>query len=65
MSSPFRHTLIILGGGILLFVDRFFKWQAFHGWNEPHLISRFLGWYPFLNRGIAFSIPLPMFVTVY
>jgi lipoprotein signal peptidase len=64
MSQKLRHSLILFLGGVLFLVDRLLKWQTLHDWNHSVLLNRWFGWYPFLNTGIAFSIPVPVWLTV-
>ena len=54
----------LLQSGVFLLLDRFFKWQAMHGWNYPVPVNSWLGWEPFLNRGIAFGITLPAYLVL-
>lgn len=63
MNTPIRPVLIIAAGGCLFLMDRFFKYQALHGWADNHLWKNLFGWSPFLNPGIAFSLPIPAFAT--
>lgn len=59
-----RKALIIyLLSGLFLLLDRWLKWQALHAWATPKLINRFLGWDPFFNPGVAFSLPVPWWAT--
>lgn len=59
-----KHSFLILAVGVFLFlVDRFLKHQALGTWTEPHLFKNFVGWSVFFNTGIAFSLPLPSWVT--
>lgn len=64
MSQKFRHSLILFLGGVLFLVDRVLKWQTLHSWDHAVLLGRWFGWYPFLNTGIAFSIPVPIWLTI-
>jgi lipoprotein signal peptidase len=64
MSSLIRPYLIIGGGGCLFIADRFLKYAALSWWNTPHLWQGLLGWSPFLNTGIAFSLPIPAWATL-
>ena len=46
--------------GVFLFLfDRFLKFQALHRWPGARLLHPYLGWDPFHNPGVAFSLPLP------
>lgn len=55
---------LLLPGGVFLLVDRFFKWQALHAWSNPNLLSDNFGWEPFLNKGIAFGVIIPVPIIV-
>ncbi len=59
------QNAIILMTGIGFFIaDQFLKFQSLHSWQQPQLVMRFFGWEPFLNPGIAFSIPIPYWLTL-
>lgn len=58
MSSRKVRWIIIIANGLFLLADQFLKWQAAHGWTQPHLFSPYFGWQLFLNRGAAFGLPL-------
>lgn len=47
-----------------MFMDQILKWQATHGWSQPHLINKYLGWQPYLNSGAGFGFPLPVILTL-
>ncbi len=55
------YLLII--NGLFLFIDRFLKYQAVHGW---HLVrsNSYFGWWPYFNKGIGFGIPVPNEITI-
>lgn len=59
--------LMLIACGFFLFLDQWLKNKALHAWQTPNLfLDGWLGWEPFLNRGVAFSIPVPsMFVIVF
>lgn len=59
-----KPYLLIILSGVFLFLDQFLKWQSLHAWNVPKLFWKYFGWYPFLNSGVAFSIPLPNWLTL-
>lgn len=63
MKAQAPFSLIALNG-VFLFLDRFLKWQSTHEWNEIRNVSDYLGWEPFLNKGIAFGIPMPLVLIV-
>ena len=56
--------IILLTNGLFLLIDQILKWQALHGWAEPKLISKYFGWQLFLNKGVAFSLPLSNTLTI-
>lgn len=58
-----RWLMVSLSGFFLL-LDQFFKWQATYRWPEPELIYKHFGWQPFHNYGIAFSLPMPNWLTI-
>ena len=61
---PKKHSILILVVGVFLFlVDRFLKHQALGAWADPHLFKNIIGWSVFFNTGIAFSLPLPSWMT--
>ena len=65
MHSKIRFLVlpIFLSVGFL-FCDQFLKWQTLHSWNQTKLIFNNFGWYPFLNPGVAFGIPIPNFIVL-
>lgn len=63
MTLRIRSSLIIFLGGFLFVLDRFLKHQALTAWSSSYLFKNFIGWSPFLNQGIAFSLPLPALAT--
>jgi len=62
MTKKVRVLILIIASGLFL-LDRILKWLSLQD-DTPHLLNKFLGWQPFLNTGIAFSIPVPNIVTV-
>ena len=40
-------------------LDRWLKIMAVTRWSEPILFTRWFGWRPFFNSGVAFGLPLP------
>ncbi len=65
MSLSTRSPLIyIAGSGFFVGLDQTCKYLSLHAWNEPNLINHWLGWRPFLNPGIAFSLPLPNWLII-
>lgn len=53
-----KAFLIFLTGGLFLFLDQLFKWQATHDWDKPAILTKHIGWELFLNKGAAFGIPI-------
>jgi signal peptidase II len=64
MSSK-KALLLFFICGVFLLLDQGLKWQSTHAWSKPALVATWLGWYPFLNPGVAFSIPLPPLVVLF
>ena len=60
-----KARLLLLISGLFLLLDRLLKWQALHQWSENKLFGPHFGWQPFLNDGIAFSIHIPVFITIF
>jgi lipoprotein signal peptidase len=60
-KTLFGYTIL---GGVFLLFDRVLKWFATSIWNKEHLLYKYFGWDPFLNRGVAFSIQIPRSVVV-
>jgi len=59
-----RPQFIFSVSGVFLLLDRWLKGQARGVWNAPRLINKFLGWEPFFNRGVAFSLPVSTRVII-
>ena len=64
MSPKKVRCVILITNGLFLLTDQILKWQAIHNWTQPNLISPYLGWQLFLNRGIAFGLPLSNNFTI-
>jgi lipoprotein signal peptidase len=58
------RLLIISLSGLFLLIDQILKWQAFYHWTQPNLISPYFGWQLFLNKGVAFGLPLSNNLTI-
>lgn len=58
------RLLICLSGGLFLFLDRIFKYQSIHAWSNKNLYNAFFGWFPSINKGIAFGLPIPIFLLI-
>ncbi len=65
MQNKVRHLIIFIGGFFLFSLDRLFKFFSLNIFTENHLIGQVFGWYPFKNTGIAFSIPIPSFLSIF
>ncbi len=63
MSTKKVRWIIILTSGLFLLIDRILKWQVFHNWTQPRLIFPHFGWQIFLNKGVAFGLPLSNTLT--
>ncbi len=59
-----KARLAIGVSGLFLFIDRLLKWLAVSSWAIPRLLNPYLGWQPFFNNGIAFSLPIPRLITL-
>lgn len=57
-----QRTLLygIFTSGVFLYLDQWLKWQSLHEWLSPVLVNSKLGWFPFLNDGVAFGLPVPL-----
>lgn len=63
MRAPFCAAWLV-GDGLFLLADRLLKFWANSGGSAPRLVGRWLGWQPFFNQGVAFSLPVPNGVTI-
>jgi signal peptidase II len=63
MNTKVRLALIA-SGGFLFLADRLLKYLSTDIFTQPALCSDFFGWLPSVNRGIAFSIPIPTVLTI-
>lgn len=63
MNNQVRLALIAIGGFLFL-ADRLGKFFSTDIFVQPILPARFFGWYPSANHGIAFSIPIPLLLTI-
>lgn len=63
MTNQIRKIIIVISGFFLFFVDRFFKYLSLNN-PEEYLLTNWLGWMPFKNPGIAFSLPLPSNLSI-
>lgn len=57
-----KAPLLIILGGVFLFIDRYFKLAALGKWSTPVEFGKYLAWEPFLNEGVAFGIYLPPYL---
>ena len=64
MSPRKVRWIIIITNGLFLLTDQILKWQAVHHWTQPNLISPYFGWQIFLNKGVAFGLPLSNSLTI-
>ncbi len=60
-----KAPLIILLSGVFLISDQFLKWLSIYKWNTAHLLWGRIGWEPFANTGVAFSLPIPNQITIF
>jgi len=59
-----QPTVTILLGGVFLLLDQMLKYLALHSFNPEHTYLGVVGWKPFLNPGVAFSLPVPQIVIL-
>lgn len=64
-STKIRSQLFIIGGFFLFLLDRVLKYASQTFWSTPKIFWPYFGWNPFINRGIAFGIPIPNLFTVF
>lgn len=57
-----RNTLLygIFISGVFLCLDQGLKWLSLHAWTERIIVGKWFGWYPFMNSGVAFGLPVPI-----
>lgn len=59
------HQLIIFIGGFFLFcTDQFLKFLSQNVFTHNYLLFKVIGWNPFLNTGIAFSLPVSTNIAI-
>lgn len=51
-------------GGLFLILDRWFKHMSIWSWADKGLINNFFGWFPLHNTGIAFGLPVPVWISI-
>lgn len=64
MKNKTRLTIILVGG-VFLFLDQVLKYLSLYFWTKPVLLNNFFGWRPFLNTGVAFGLPLPIWIVIF
>ncbi len=60
-----RRLFLFLLGGLFILADLIFKQLALFFWTKPVFLFPNIGWSPTLNPGIAFSLPLHNFLTIF
>lgn len=60
-----RSWLLFLVGGLFVLIDLIFKQLALFFWTKPIFLFDNIGWTPTLNPGIAFSLPMHNFLTIF
>lgn len=63
MQQKDRQLIFFFGGLFLFCLDRFLKYLTLYIYTDKHLILKIFGWNPFENIGIAFSFPVPVYIT--
>lgn len=64
MSYKIRHLIIFIGGFFLFCLDQLIKQLSLYIYTSNHLLFGMVGWNPFQNHGVAFSLPLPNILTI-
>ena len=64
MSPNKVRWIIFIANGLFLLTDQILKWEAFYHWTTPNLIFPYFGWQLFLNKGVAFGLPLSNSLTI-
>lgn len=64
MQTKIRQLIIFNGGFFLFCLDQIIKYLSLHIFTSNRLAFNLLGWSPFINHGIAFSLPLPNTITL-
>ena len=64
MNYKKARLIIIISSGLFLLIDQILKYQALYNWTTPNLISPYFGWQLFLNKGVAFGLPLSNTLTI-
>ncbi len=64
MNTKTRQLIIFIGGFFLFCLDRYIKFLSRLVFTSNHLFKNILGWHPFINHGVAFSLPLPNTLTI-
>ena len=64
MKTRTKNIIIVALGLFFLFLDRLLKIIAINNLGKNILYKNLIGFEPYLNPGVAFSIPLPNFVTI-
>lgn len=64
MTSKARIIIALAISGLFLLADRWLKYLSLFQWTDKHLVGNFFGWLPFQNPGIAFGLPLPVWITI-
>lgn len=55
---------VLIFSFLLLILDQTLKNLSLGKWNFDLLANHYFGWHPFLNPGIAFSLPVPQTVIL-
>lgn len=51
-------------GGLFFIIDQTLKYFSRNILIEKNLLTKFFGWYPFKNTGVAFGIPVPSIIVI-
>lgn len=64
MHNKDRQLIIFIGGFFLFCTDQFLKFLSQNVFIHNYPLFKVFGWYPFLNTGIAFSLPVSTNIAI-
>lgn len=59
-----RQSIIFSGGFFLFLIDRLLKFLSDNIFVDQKIFFNLIGWNPYHNPGIAFSLPLPNWISI-
>jgi len=64
MNNKARLILTLSISGLFFIVDRWIKNMSVGPWTGRILLNSYIGWFPSHNAGIAFGLPIPVWVSI-